>query len=89
MEPRRDDAIPIIPRSENDAQCVLRLLDLLPALKNRIDLSYSVMVGRHASQMIADQLPIGNLPLKVASPQQPPPPTTSLDLRGDLCQVQL
>ncbi|KAL3806856.1 hypothetical protein ACHAXA_011222 [Cyclostephanos tholiformis] len=60
-----DRAVPMTviapPHSEEHAQLVLRSLHLLPALEYETDLSQSVMVRLHASLMIANKIPIGNM----------------------------
>ena len=57
MEP-----IPVIPGSQDHAQCqcIVRSLYLLPALEYEACLSISIMVRRHTSLMIANQRQIGD-----------------------------
>jgi len=50
MEP-----LPVIPGSQDHAQCIFRSLYLLPALKYEAGLSNSILVRCHASLMIANQ----------------------------------
>ena len=50
MEP-----LPVIPGSQDHAQCIFRSLYLLPALQYEAGLSNSILVRCHASLMIANQ----------------------------------